>query len=414
MIVEPCAPRDRYSASPEAGSALDGERERLEQAFAVFSEMSRQLSDSYRSLAQRTVSLNDELARANGARLEELSAKETLANRLSRLLDALPAGVVVLDGEGEVRDANPAAVALLGSPLNGQTWRDVICRAFAPKPDDGHDVSLANGRRVNVQTCSLGHEPGQLVLLHDVTETRSLYEQLARHQRLTAMGEMAASLAHQIRTPLATAMLYVSSLESRAMPPAGQTRYAGNALASMRYLEKLIADMLAFTRGGGAVKERLTIDALLSEVKGLTESATASSAARLSVNDESAGAEVYGNREALIGALQNLVINAVQACGPGGEIAVRAQRANDGEINLLVADNGPGIPEELKERIFEPFFTTRAQGTGLGLAVVHAVMRAHRGTVRVEPRAGGGSTFILRLPRFETGKQPDYNEVSHG
>jgi two-component system sensor histidine kinase FlrB len=414
MIAESCTRSDRHSTSLEMEPVMDGERARLEQAFAAFSEMSRQLSDSYQSLARRAVSLNDELARANDARLEELATKETLANRLSRLLEALPAGVVVLDGEGRVRDSNPAAATLLGTTPDGQDWRDVIRHAFSPKPDDGHDVSLASGRRVNVQTCSLGNEPGQIVLLNDVTETRALHEQLSRHQRLTAMGEMAASLAHQIRTPLATAMLYASHMTARVLPASDQARYADRISASLRHLEKLVNDMLVFARGGGAIKESLAVGSLLVDLIGLTGSAIQPAGIRLEAVDAAGSSAVYGNREALLGALQNLIINAAQAAGTGGAIQVCAQRAGSDSIEIQVSDNGPGVPEELRERIFDPFFTTRAQGTGLGLAVVHAVARAHQGTVRVMPRDGGGSTFVLRLPLFENNEQSDHNEVFHG
>jgi two-component system sensor histidine kinase FlrB len=275
-------------------------------------------------------------------------------------------------------------------------------------------VSLASGRRVNVQTCSLGNEPGQIVLLNDVTETRALHEQLSRHQRLTAMGEMAASLAHQIRTPLATAMLYASHMTARVLPASDQARYADRISASLRHLEKLVNDMLVFARGGGAIKESLAVGSLLVDLIGLTGSAIQPAGIRLEAVDAAGSSAVYGNREALLGALQNLIINAAQAAGTGGAIQVCAQRAGSDSIEIQVSDNGPGVPEELRERIFDPFFTTRAQGTGLGLAVVHAVARAHQGTVRVMPRDGGGSTFVLRLPLFENNEQSDHNEVFHG
>jgi two-component system sensor histidine kinase FlrB len=94
-----------------------------------------------------------------------------------------------------------ASEALLGEPLRGQLWINVVKRCFAPQHDDGYEVSLRDGRRVSVSTCPLGDHPGQVLLLTDVTETRSLQERLSQQKRLAALGEMAASLAHQIRTP---------------------------------------------------------------------------------------------------------------------------------------------------------------------------------------------------------------------
>jgi two-component system sensor histidine kinase FlrB len=228
------------------------------------------------------------------------------------------------------------------------------------------------------------------------------------------MGEMAASLAHQIRTPLATAMLYASQMADRVVAPSDQTRYADRISASLRHLEKLVNDMLVFARGGGSIKESLAVGPLLADLGSLTAPAIQPAGIRFEVADAAGGVAVYGNREALLGALQNLVINAAQAVGPEGLIEVRAQRAGSDRVEIHVSDNGPGVPEELRDRIFDPFFTTRAQGTGLGLAVVHAVARAHRGAVRLAPRDGGGSTFVLCLPRSDNREPSDHNEAFHG
>lgn len=187
--------------------------EDLQNAFEVFNDMSQQLANSYQELEGRVASLNQELVTAQNERLQELTEKVRVADRLQSLLKALPAGVVVLDAEGVVVESNPAAQSLLGEPLDGMTWIDVIKRAFSPKVDDGHDISLRDGRRVSISTEALGNEPGQILLLQDVTETRKLQEGLNRHKRLSDMGEMAASLAHQIRTPLSSALLYCSHIE---------------------------------------------------------------------------------------------------------------------------------------------------------------------------------------------------------
>ena len=370
----------------------------LDRAFRLFSEVSEHLSASYQALENRVSQLNRELAAARDERLRHLAEKERLANRLARLLSALPGGVVVLDGAGWVRNANPAAIRLLGEPLVGQPWRTVIERAFRPQPEDGHDVSLRDGRLVSIETSSLGEEPGQILLLNDVTEARLMQDRLARHKRLTAMGEMAASLAHQIRTPLASAMLYVSHLTQPALDAGSRSRVAQKIQAGLRHLEKLVNDMLMFARGGSAGNEKFSVAALLQEIGQLSETPVRAGGCRLQIRDESPGAVLHGNRDALIGALHNLLVNAIQACGTGGELCLCA-RAADGEmIDLTVADNGPGIAAELRERIFEPFFTTREQGTGLGLAVVQAVVRAHGGGVRLESESGRGCRFTLSLP----------------
>jgi two-component system sensor histidine kinase FlrB len=128
-------------------------------------------------------------------------------------------------------------------------WRHVIARCFAPREDDGHEVSLKDGRRLSIATRSLDAEPGQLVLLNDLTETRHLQDQLARHERLSSLGRMVASLAHQIRTPLSAALLYASHLTEQALPVETQQRFAGRLKERLHELEHQVRDMLVFARG---------------------------------------------------------------------------------------------------------------------------------------------------------------------
>lgn len=163
-------------------------RQGVEQAFALFNQVSSQLSQSYSLLEARVSELKGELAVVSAQRIAELSEKERLANRLQNLLDLLPGGVIVIDGQGLVREANPAACELLGEPLIGQLWRQVIARSFAPRKDDGHEVSLRDGRRLSIATRSLDAEPGQLVLLNDLTETRRLQDQPGAPRAVVVAG----------------------------------------------------------------------------------------------------------------------------------------------------------------------------------------------------------------------------------
>ena len=137
----------------------------LEQTFALFNQMSTQLSESYTMMEARVAELKGQLALVSAQRMQELAEKERLAHRLQSLLDLLPGGVIVIDGQGVVREANPVARALLGQPLVGMLWRQVIARNFAPREDDGHEISMRDGRRLSIATRSLHGEPGQLVLL---------------------------------------------------------------------------------------------------------------------------------------------------------------------------------------------------------------------------------------------------------
>ena len=163
----------QQDGAPAPGLA-EGDPAALQDAYQRFQGMSEQLSASHALLEQQVVQLRRQLADAQAQRTRELAEKARLAGRLQNVLNLLPGGVIILDGRGVVREANPAARALLGEPLEGQLWRDLIQQRFAPREDDYHEVSLRTGRRVSLATRSLEGEPGQLILINDLTETRQL------------------------------------------------------------------------------------------------------------------------------------------------------------------------------------------------------------------------------------------------
>ena len=375
-------------------------RQGVEQAFALFNQVSSQLSQSYSLLEARVSELKGELAVVSAQRIAELSEKERLANRLQNLLDLLPGGVIVIDGQGLVREANPAACELLGEPLVGQLWRQVIARSFAPRKDDGHEVSLRDGRRLSIATRSLDAEPGQLVLLNDLTETRRLQDQLARHERLSSLGRMVASLAHQIRTPLSAAMLYASHLADPEQELSAETRqrFAGTLKERLHELEHQVRDMLVFARGELPLNDRVTPKALFQALQQAAQAHVQGHAVRWQC-DSHLG-ELLCNRDTLVGALLNLIENALQASDGPARLKVHLFR-RECSLHLCVSDAGSGIDGDLLGRLGEPFLTTKATGTGLGLAVVKAVVRAHQGTLRLRSRVGRGTWVRVELPLID-------------
>lgn len=367
----------------------------LEQSLERFSHLSGRLEDSQELLQERMSELKGQLAEASAQRLRELDEKERLANRLQSLLDLLPGGVIVIDGQGVVREANPVALELLGEPLEGLLWREVISRSFAPRKDDGHEVSLKDGRRVSIATRSLNGEPGQLVLLTDLTETRRLQDQLARHERLSSLGRMVASLAHQIRTPLSSALLYASHLEQGGLSVEQQQRFAGRLKDRLNELEHQVRDMLVFARGDLPLEDRLAPTQLMAALRAAAE--TRLQGARVRWQCDVRGGVLLCNRDTLVGALLNLIENALQASPDEPRLKIHLY-ARGALMHVSVSDSGVGIDAVTLARLGEPFFTTKATGTGLGLAVVKSIARAHSGTLALRSRPGRGTCATLRLP----------------
>ncbi len=326
------------------------------------------------------------------------------ARRLQAIFSALPSGVVVLDASGRVQECNPAAIKLLGEPLTGERWTDIIGRAFSPRSDDGHEISLADGRRVSISTCPLGDEPGQLLLLNDVTETRELQQRLSQHQRLSALGEMAAGLAHQVRTPLASGLLYASRLKQAHLDEASRTELAGKVVTQLRQLDALTNDMLLFSRSGYGGQDVIELDTLLTNLASAVAPHCEERGTELQLHNACEGARVQGNPRTLLSALLNITNNAMQAMGQGGVLRLGLRQGACDMLEVTIADSGPGMTAEVQKHLFKPFFTTRANGTGLGLSVVQAVAQANGGGVRVHSRLGEGSEFIVQLPRLDDDK----------
>lgn len=231
-------------------------------------------------------------------------------------------------------------------------------------------------------------------------EASRLREEAERNRRLAAMGEMAAHLAHQLRTPLAAALLYAGNLENPDLPEAVRISLAGKTVARLKHLERLIQDTLLFARGEVLGRETFPVADLLAEIAQTFEPLARARGVLFETGEAPAGALLTGNRKALAGALMNLLDNALHAVDAGGRIGLTADRSAD-RLVLRVTDDGRGMTPEVLERLFEPFFTTRSEGTGLGLAIARGVARAHGGGIDVRSEAGAGTEFMIILPVHE-------------
>lgn len=382
---------------PPASVQLDsqGKAAELQRAFDVFNQVSAELTHAYGELQAQVASLTEELALANGELRRQYQEKEALSERLSLLLNALPAGVVVLDGRARVTEANPAAKEMFGIQVEGQHWGDVTRAHLEPTLTIGE--WLLEEKRVSVAESALALAGGKLLLVHDITAAHQMKTELERNQRLAAMGEMAAALAHQLRTPLAAALLYAGNLGQPGLPEEARARFADKTTSQLRRLERLIQDVLLFARGDSIGRDVMPASDLLLEAAHTVEPLMREHEIEFEYLDDCDNAILVGERKALFGAIVNLLENAMQVTSAGGRICLAGGRRGDGLL-IAVRDTGPGIPPELQARIFEPFFTTRGQGTGLGLAIALGVARAHGGGIELRSELGVGAEFRIFLP----------------
>jgi two-component system sensor histidine kinase FlrB len=374
--------------------------EHLQQAFQQFNRLSENFVHSYQDLEDQVESLADKLAREVSNKQHQLIEKEKAASRLQSLLSILPAGVVVIDEHGYVQDCNAVSVDLLGRPLLGEKWIAIIQRSFAPRLDDGHEVSLKDGRRVHIETRSLDYEPGQLIVLTDLTETRKLQDKVNQDKRLSSMGKMMASLAHQIRTPLSSALIYADGLSNTNMGKDKQKKFSEKLVSCLTHLDRHINDMLQFARSGGLQK---SIKPCTEISQAVSQHATDHYPELIINNDTNHTFNVELNLDAVLSALSNIIDNAFQACEKNqlAEVSLSIT-TQDNLIMFKVSDNGEGIEQKKIDKILDPFYTTKSGGTGLGLAVVHGAVKAHQGELNIQSEIGKGTDITLTLYRAIT------------
>lgn len=384
----------------------------LTQAFQEFNVVSERLSSVYGQLERRIADLTREVTAsrdpASDTRLYHTPAEREMNDRLSVLLEAMPAAVVLVDGRDRIDRFNPAAEQLFTGLHWGGRWTEVLAENLLTRMAPG-DWVLRSEQRVSVSQRPLA-DGGQILVMIDTTEQRQLEERLQRQSRLSDMGEMAAHLAHQIRTPLATALLYGGQLGRAELSATQRTQFAAQLVDGLKHTEKLVSDMLAFSRGGHFVANPLSLRDLLDRSIDMLAPRLQAGGVELKLAIEERGSdEVLGNRDALIGVLSNVLENALNHLPEGGRVALSLV-LQEGRAHVVCEDDGPGIPPDLRQRIFDPFFTTRERGTGLGLSVAQSVVYAHGGSIRACASALGGARFDLILPLAGSGGDATSNQ----
>ncbi len=222
----------------------------------------------------------------------------------------------------------------------------------------------------------------------------ALQRELTDQRPLAVLGQMSAGLAHQVRTPLATALVYACHLRDAELEPADQARFAGRLVERLRQLERLVADMLAYAHGADAGTQVFS-PADLIHALGAAVRPQCPAGARLLLPKPDAAPRLTGSLENLTGALANLCLNAFEA--GAREVTVEHLRAGRSRLQLAISDDGPGMAPALRARVFEPFVSGRPGGTGLGLAVARGVIERHHGRLRLADSAAG-CRFEVTLP----------------
>lgn len=358
-----------------------------------------------------TAALASYLAEALRRTGEELAAREGDLAAITKLhesiVQSVTSGLVTLDPEGRVTFLNHAGEQMLGMSardLRGQE-ADGRLSAFGADTARGETDYLGpGGQRLRLGYSSFrlvgsaGEAVGTAIIFQDLTQLRAMEERVARSERLADLGRLAAGLAHELRNPLASMMGAQELLAQTPGLDGEARRLIEIALRESTRLSQLVTSFLEFARPTPPRHTACDLAALAGET--LEAFRNDPAASRIELTQELRPARTQADPDQVRQVLWNLLLNAAQAAGdrerPG---QVRLASGEEGESAFLVVDDdGPGVPEDDRERVFLPFFTTKQLGTGLGLANVHQIVDAHGGTIAVETAPAGGARFRVRFP----------------
>lgn len=326
------------------------------------------------------------------------------------ILENMASGMLTLDNAGKVLQLNENAKSILrvenialGSSLQNaipeflSSVQNAIGEEFETEMDGVEGKRLLRIRKSNLNN-DFGEKQGAVIVFEDITDLRKLENRVQQSEKMAAIGQLAAGIAHEIRNPLASISGSVEMLQGGDSRSDDEKKLMSIVIKEIDRLNKLITEFLDFARPQDVRLMELDVSQLVKEM--IDELQFVPSAKDIDYDiDITPQLRIQGHRDKLKQAFLNILINAVQAMEnrPVRRLTVTAKRAAE-QVIVTVEDSGSGIDEKVLKKIFEPFLTTKAKGTGLGLAVVHSIMSAHKAAVDVKSTKGEGTTFTIVFP----------------
>ena len=414
---------------PEHTLELHKTDAQLEEAFTdsyiLFNETTRKYMEAYKQLEEQFEYLNVKLEETNKELRKSLEEKDRVSNHLNNILESMSGGVLVVNLEGNITIFNQAAEAITGrsqeevldrpyEELFGQVVDREMSVLYTLKSGTGltnreKDLKRADGRNIPLGfSTSLvrdneGNVLGAVEVFNDLTEVKRLEAELQRVHTLAALGEMAATVAHEIRNPLGGIAGFAALLERDLEVQDPRRRLVHKITEGVARLNRIVSSLLTYTRP-------LKLNAHPVDLVELVEEATAFLEIDLKrTRDNITIKRLYPDTslvrsidpEQFQQVILNLVQNATQAMPDGGDVEIEVYASGEpgaAQAVLCIRDAGVGMSPDVQDKLFTPFFTTKEDGTGLGLVTSKKIVDAHGGQIRVDSQPGSGTSFFISLP----------------
>jgi PAS domain S-box-containing protein len=400
----------------------------LEEAFAdsyaLFNETTRRYMEAYKQLEEQFEFLNVRLEETNRDLRDSLEEKDRVSNYLNNILESMTDGLLVVGLDGRINLFNQAAEAITGrsqEEVLGRPYEEVMGLEGGREKSVLHTLesgdSLVNQqkdlRRTDERTIPLGFSTslvrdgngvvlGAIEAFNDMTEVRRLENQVRQMHTLAALGEMAATVAHEIRNPLGGIASFANLLERDLEADDPNRRLVRKITEGVARLNRIVSSLLSYTRPLNLNTHPVDLSQTVEEAAAFFEIDAARQSPAVTIERHFAESRTCQvDTEQFHQVVLNLLLNARQAMPEGGTIGIElsSERAEDGDWAIVcVRDSGIGIEAAVRDKLFTPFFTTKEDGTGLGLVTSRKIVEAHGGRITVDSVPGQGTCFTIALP----------------
>jgi len=423
----------------EERDRLDISEEQLEgftESFASFNKITQKLHSAYKNLEEKFEDLNLKLEKTNRELRQSLAEKDKISNYLNNILESLTSGVVAINLKGEITLFNRAAEEILGyktdevlgrqyGEVMGNGVKEMMTLPFTLKSRKSHineekEVLTKEGKKIplgfstSLLTDSDNNVLGGVEVFFDLSKLKQLEEEVTRVRTLAALGEMAATVAHEVKNPLGGIRGFADLLDRDLEKSDPRKKSVEKIMEGVETLDRIVVSLLNYTKAIRLDFHQIEFISFIDEVIKFFEIDLAREKKRIHILRE------YPQKtflcridpEQFRQVMLNLLHNATQAMSQGGKIVVEVNEEEKSigapqtyldvqpkakRIVLRISDTGMGMSKATLDKLFTPFFTTKEHGTGLGLSIVKKIVEAHRGDIKVESELGKGTTVIVGL-----------------